>query len=391
MAREGFRGYLFGGQDPVNLPCPDDEALSMWVADMAFASAPAAREAIVEWVESSPILGYSSIFGSTLYDAFAGWCDRRYDWHPGPSEVIPAGGIVPALYAFAESYLRPGEAAITLTPAYGYFSKAPLERGRKFVSCALAPRGDGTFDVDFDDFASKVGDPNVKLFYLCYPHNPTGRVFTTDELTRFVELCEANDVLIISDEIHGDLLRGGRTHTPLAKLFPDNDRIITAMSTSKTFNLAGMGFAFVIISDPELRRIWHEQASILHNPISVAATVGVLTNGDPWRDALLEYLDMNFAYLKKRLGRSLPKAVFQVPEATYLAWIDLQEFFPAGLNLTRYFAEAEGLLLEGGDMFVSDGDGYVRLNLACPLAMFDRWYRPAGVGRRALSVARLAD
>ena len=369
MAHEGFRGYLFGGQDPINLPCPDDEALSMWVADMAFASAPAAREAITEWVESSPILGYSSVFGSTLYDAFAGWCDRRYGWHPEQAEVIPTGGIVPALYAFAERYLQPGEAAITLTPAYGYFAKAPLERDREFVSCGLVARGDGTFEVDFDDFASKVADPNVKLFYLCYPHNPTGRSFTIEELTRFVELCEANDVLIISDEIHCDLLRVGLTHEPLAKLFPDNDRIITAMSTSKTFNLAGMGFAFVIIPNPELRQIWHEHAFILHNPISVAATVGVLTNGDPWRQGLREYLDMNFAYLEKRLGRSLPKAVFSIPDATYLAWIDLQEYFPKELNLTRYFAEAEGLLLEGGDMFVTDGDAHVRLNLACPLAM----------------------
>ena len=206
-------------------------------------------------------------------------------------------------------------------------------------------------------------------FYLCYPHNPTGRSFTIEELTRFVELCEANDVLIISDEIHCDLLRVGLTHEPLAKLFPDNDRIITAMSTSKTFNLAGMGFAFVIIPNPELRQIWHEHAFILHNPISVAATVGVLTNGDPWRQGLREYLDMNFAYLEKRLGRSLPKAVFSIPDATYLAWIDLQEYFPKELNLTRYFAEAEGLLLEGGDMFVTDGDAHVRLNLACPLAM----------------------
>ena len=369
MAHEGFRPYLFGGQDPIELPCPDDEALAMWVADMAFASAPAAREAIVDWVESSPILGYSSVFGSTLHDAFARWCDRQYGWRPPSAHVIPTGGIVPAIYAFAERYLQSGEAAMTLTPAYGYFSKAPLERGRAFVSCGLVPRGDGTFEVDFEDFERKVKDPNVKLFYFCYPHNPTGRVFTHVELERFVELCETHDVLIISDEIHCDLLRRNKTHTPLAKLFPDNDRIITAMSTSKTFNLAGMGFAFVIIPSAELRQVWNERASILHNPISVAATVGVLTNGDAWRHALLEYLDMNFAYLDKRLARSLPKANFSIPDATYLAWIDLGAYFEPGMNLTRHFAESAGLLLEGGDMFVADGEGHIRLNLACPLAM----------------------
>ena len=202
---------------------------------------------------------------------------------------------------------------------------------------------------------------------LCHPHNPTGKVFSRDELSRMVELCEANDVLIISDEIHCDLLRGGLTHTPLAKMFPDNHRIITTMSASKTFNLAGLSFALVMIPNPELRRIWNETAFILHNPVSVAATLGAFRDGDAWRSELLSYLDMNFAYLDKRLSRSLPDAQFTIPDATYLAWIDLRAYFPARMNLTRYFAESVGLLLEGGDMFVADGDGHVRLNLACPL------------------------
>lgn len=368
MAQEGFREYLFGGQEPVVLPCSDDDALSMWVADMAFASAPAARNAMIELIESRPILGYSSIFGTELYDTFAAWCDRRYQWRPDYEHVLPTGSVVPALYAFSERYLLPGEAALTLTPAYGYFAKAALERGRQSVTCGLVPNGDGTFEIDFDDFTTKVADPNVKMFYLCYPHNPTGRVFSHDELTHMVELCEANDVLIISDEIHCDLLRTGLTHTPLAKMFPDNDRIITTMSASKTFNLAGLSFAFVMIPNPELRRIWNETAFILHNPVSVAATMGALRDGDTWRTELLGYLDANFAYLERELRASLPDAQFTIPDATYLAWIDLRAYFPESTNLTRHFAESVGLLLEGGDMFVADGDGHVRLNLACPLA-----------------------
>lgn len=340
----------------------------MWVADMAFASAPAARSAIVDWLEFSPILGYSSIFGTELYDAFASWCARQYQWTPHADHVVASGGVVPALYAFAESYLAPGEAAITLTPAYGFFSHAPLQRGRAFVSSGLVSCGDGTYEIDFDDFAAKIADSKVKLFYLCYPHNPTGTVFTPEQLGRLVDLCAANDVLIVSDEVHCDLLRSGRTHTPLAKLFPENDRIITAMSASKTFNLAGLTFASVIIPNAELRQIWEDQASILHNPLSVAATIGVLRKGEPWRDALRGYLDMNFVYLEKRLARSLPEAVFRIPEATYLAWIDLRRYFEDDVNLTRHFAETEGLLLEGGDMFVADGEGHVRLNIACPLA-----------------------
>lgn len=369
MAKDGFRPYLFADQPPVVLPCPDDEALSMWVADMAFGSAPAARSAMVERIESHPILGYSSVFEPDFTDAFAAWCERRYQWRPDRDHVVPSSGIVPALYALAEIFLEPGEAAITLTPAYGYFSNAPTQRNRRSVTCALVADDSGGYRVDLDDFASKVADPTVKMFYLCYPHNPTGTCFTEDELRSMAELCVNNDVLIISDEIHCDLLRDGVTHTPLAKLLPDNDRIITTMSASKTFNLAGLGFALVIISDPELRRRWNEHTFVVHNPISVEGTIGAFRDGEEWHAQLTTYLDANFAYLAERLAADLPEAKFAIPDATYLAWIDLRSYFPAGLNLTRYFAEAEGLLLEGGDMFVADGDGHVRLNLACPRSM----------------------
>lgn len=379
MAKDGFRDYLFGGQDPVQLPCADEDALSMWVADMAFASAPAARDAMADRLESHPIFGYSSVFGAELTDAFCSWSERTYGWKPDAEHVLPSTSIVPVLYGLAEVFLEPGEAALTLTPAYGYFAKAPLERGRRSVTCGLVPTGDGRFLVDFDDFEAKVRDPFVKLFYLCHPHNPTGHCFSDDDLARMVDLCVSNGVLIISDEIHCDLLREGVTHTPLAKLLPDCDQIITTMSASKTFNLAGLGFALVIISNPHLRQRWVEQAFILHHPLSVAATIGCFTKGDEWRRQLRSYLDGNFAYLSERLANELPKAVFAIPDATYLAWIDLNAYVPAGLNLTRYYAEAEGLLLEGGDMFVADAEGYVRLNLALPRSVLvdgvDRFIR----------------
>lgn len=381
MAKDGFRPYLFADQPPVALPCADLDALSMWVADMAFASAPAARNAMIERIESHSILGYSAVFEPDFYDSFASWCERHYRWRPERDHVIPSSGIVPALYALAEIFLQPGEAAITLTPAYGFFHHAPTERNRRLVTSALVRDGDGRYRVDLDDFAERVADPTVKMFYLCYPHNPTGTVFTENELRSMVELCLGNDVLIISDEIHCDLLRGGVTHTPLAKLLPDTDQIITAMSASKTFNLAGLGFALLIISNPELRQRWNEHNFVVHNPISVEGTIGAFRDGAEWHSQLITYLDGNFSYLADRLRAELPNAYFVIPDATYLAWIDLTKYFPPGINLTRYFAEAEGLLLEGGDMFVADGDGHVRLNLACPRTMLtdgtDRLIRAA--------------
>ncbi len=385
MAKDGFRNYLFGGQPPITLPCADEDALSMWVADMAFASAPSARAAMAERVASHPIVGYSSVFEPDLHDAFLAWCDNRYGWRPEREHVVPSTGIVPALYSLAELFLEPGEAAITLTPAYGYFSRAPNHRGRRSVTCALVEK-DGRYVVDMADFGAKVKDPGVKLFYLCNPHNPTGTCFTDDELLAMAELCFDNDVLIVSDEIHCDLLRSGKTHTPLAKLLPDINRIITTMSASKTFNLAGLGFALVIISDPELRERWTEHTFAVHNPISVAGTIGAFRDGGPWHEQLVTYLDSNFAYLADRIAADLPDARFTIPDATYLAWIDLRSYFPGDLNLTRYFAEAEGLLLEGGDMFVADGDGHVRLNLACPKAVL-----ADGLDRLVRAVVRFAS
>lgn len=368
MAKQGFRDYLFGGQAPVELPCADDDALSMWVADMAFASAPAARTAMVDRIQDHPILGYSAVFGTDFYDTFSAWCDDHYGWRPEPAHLVTSAGIVPALFDFVKLYVAPDEKVLTLTPAYGFFRHSADAYERELVTCGLVEDASGRYTVDLADFAAKISDPSVRMFFLCHPHNPTGRHWNDDDLRSMAEVCIAHDVLIISDEIHCDLLRAGRTHTPLAKLLPEYDKIITCMSSSKTFNLAGIGFAQVIIPNDELREAWLNNSFVISNPISVAAATGVFANGEPWRQELVAYLDDNFAYVAETLAAELPDAVFSIPEATYLAWVNLSAYFPSDVNLTRYFAEASGVLLEGGDMFVADADGHVRLNVACPRA-----------------------
>lgn len=366
MAKNGFRDYLFGGQDPVALPCADDAAISMWVADMAFASAPAARTAMVDRIENHPIFGYSAIFGSELYDTFGAWCDEHYGWRPQPEHLTVSAGIVPALMDFAEIFLADGESVVTLTPAYGYFKHSAEKYDRGLVTCALVEDGNGRYTIDIAAFEEKVSRSDVGMFFLCHPHNPTGRLWTETELRQMADLCFANNVLVISDEIHCDLLRTGLRHTPLAKLYPENDQIITCMSSSKTFNLAGLGIANVIIPNDELRSTWNDHVGPIVNPISLAGAIGVFAHGHRWHEQLLTYLDDNLDYLARRLASELPDALFSIPEATYLAWVSFAAYFPNELNLTRYFAERCGVLVEGGDMFVADADGHVRLNLACP-------------------------
>ncbi|MEL6984220.1 MAG: aminotransferase class I/II-fold pyridoxal phosphate-dependent enzyme, partial [Actinomycetota bacterium] len=206
---------------------------------------------------------------------------------------------------------------------------------------------------------------------LCHPHNPTGRAWSDDELRSMAELCFANEVLIVSDEIHCDLLRVGRRHTPLAKLYPDSDQIVTCMSSSKTFNLAGLGLANVIIPNDEIRTGWEDRHFPVVNPISAAAATAVFDRGDEWLAALKTYLDANFALVAEMLADGLPDAVFQIPDATYLAWVDLGAYVPEELNLTTYFAERCGVLVEGGEKFVADGGPCIRINLAYPRAQVE--------------------
>ncbi|MGI9616027.1 MAG: MalY/PatB family protein [Acidimicrobiales bacterium] len=364
IAVDGFRDYLL--DDPgLTLPRPDDEAIAMWVADMAFGTAPVALDAMQDRLDH-PIFGYTMSLDSEFGNAFRGWCRRRYGWMPDHEHHLPAPGVVPALYSLIELALEPGDNVVVHTPAYEPFESAVTSRGCELVTSQLTRGADGGITTDLDQLAAAFADPAVRMFILCHPHNPTGHAWTDDELRAMAELCFTNGVLIVSDEIHCDLLRGGRRHTPLAKLYPNSDQIVTCMSSSKTFNLAGHGLANVIIPNDELRARWQDRYFPVVNPISLAAATAVFTHGDEWLEQLKAYLDANFALVAQMLADRLPAATFQVPTATYLAWIDLGAYVPTGLNLTSYFAERCGVLVEGGEKFVADGGECIRLNLACP-------------------------
>lgn len=370
LATDGFRNFLFDGDEEVVLPCADDEAIVMWVADMAFASAPAAVHAMRERL-GRPIFGYTILLDGYLFDAFAGWCQRHYGWVPEREHFVTSPGVVPALDDLVEFILKPGEKALTLSPAYGPFDTAATKHGRQLVTCAMVTSSDGHYTVDFADLEKKLADTDVRLFILCHPHNPTGRVWEDDELRHMAELCFANDVMVVSDEIHCDILRTGLTHTPLGKLFPESDQIITCMSSSKTFNLAGLGIANVIIPNDEIRGIWADRNFPVVNPISAAAATAVFLDGDPWLEQLRSYLDANFELVRDTLSDQLPDAVFRIADATYLAWIDLGAYFSADIDLTRHFAESAGVLLEGGHKFIADAEGHIRINLACPRSVVE--------------------
>ena len=200
----------------------------------------------------------------------------------------------------------------------------------------------------------------------CNPHNPIGKIWSDKELLRTGKILLDNGVTIISDEVHCDLLRNGKSFTPMSKLFPNSNRIIICMAASKTFNLAGFMLANIIIPDEKLRQKWGEGRISLDNPFSIVATQAAYQDGHEWLKQLKDYLDSNFLYLRDYLNKKLPLSVFKIPDASYLAWVDVSAYIKDEENLTLFFAEKAGVLLEGGNMFVSNADGFIRLNLACP-------------------------
>lgn len=356
----------------MDIPYSDEEIVRMWVADMDFAAPDCVLQALHARVDHG-IFGYTEMFGDALPQAFAAWCERMYGWRFPQEQLCTSHGIVPALFDLIRLRCKPGEKALFFTPSYGPFRRAAVETGHEYVCSDLVRGEDGVFRIDFDDFAAKAADPAVTVCILCNPHNPTGRIWTDDELRRIGEICLENGLLILSDEIHCDLLRSGRTHTPLAKLFPDSERIVTCMAPSKTFNIAGLQFSTIVIPDPELRAAWKKTHTEGENPFSLTAAQAAYSDGGyAWLMALREYIDGNFAFTADYFAAHAPKVRFQIPESTYLAWVDVSAYTGPQTELRRLFAERAGVIVNDGSMFVRNAEGFLRLNLACPRAIVEK-------------------
>ncbi|WP_145322967.1 MalY/PatB family protein [Paenibacillus xylanexedens] len=373
MNTDGFRQYIFNATEDMTFPFKDEEFIRMWIADMEFATPPEILDAVKQRLDRR-IMGYSQVFDPAYYEAVSNWMKRYYDWSFPKEHLETSNGIIPALYELVEYICQSDEKVLIVTPSYGFF-KSAAEHNELELVCSDMINEQGRYSIDFEDFEAKAKDEKVRVCIFCNPHNPSGRVWTTEELQRVGEICLSNNVWVISDEIHCDLLRTGKKHTPLAKLFPDTDRIITCMSPSKTFNMAGLMFSNVIIPNKALRATWQARHYGFKNPLSIAATQAAYETGDEWLTELKCYLDANFAYVEQYVKQHLPLAVFHIPEATYLAWIDISAYAPEHVSLPLFFAEQAGVLLEDGHMFVANGEGCIRLNLACPLSILQEGLR----------------
>ena len=368
---EGWRPYIFHCGPERVFPYKDEEFIRMWVADMEFAVAPEILQAITDRVDRR-ILGYTLVYDKGYYEALRAWCESRYGWSFPKEQLTFSPGVIPALYQLTEDLVKPlNGKVLTMTPAYGFFLHACEYNGVELVTSPLREEG-GRFSVDWEDFETKAADPDVKLLMLCNPHNPTGRIWTEEELRHMAAIIEKHRLWVVSDEIHCDLIRCGRRHIPMAKVMDRYPKLITCMAPTKTFNMAGLAFSNIIIRDPALRARFQERDKLfgMVNPMSLTAAQAAYSRGGAWHEALKQYLDENFAFVKAFLSQELPEAVMYIPEATYLAWVDLSRCLPDVADLPDFFANKAGVLLEGGDsLFVGNAKGYVRLNLAMPRAI----------------------
>lgn len=367
---DGFRGYIFHAGPEKVFPYKDEEFVRMWVADMEFGVAPEILNALRGRIDRR-IFGYTGLYDDEYYNAFSKWCKDHYDWGFPQEQLCVTPGIIPALYQLTETLCTKDEKVLVNTPAYGYFVHAAEYAGVGVLTSPLRKKADGTFEMDFEDFEKKCADPACKLVFWCNPQNPTGRMWTEEELRRAGEIMRRYNLWVVSDEIHCDLIRAGLHHTPMGKVMPDYDRLITCMSASKTFNLAGLMHSNIIIRDAEERARFQDRDKNIGavNPLSIAAHKAAYEHGGPWLEQLKAYVDGNLALVDQFLKENIPGAKFTIPESTYFAWVDLREVLPEVEDLPDFFANKAGVLLEGGDgLFVGNARGHIRLNLAMPRA-----------------------
>ena len=348
----------------------NEDTLPFWIADMDFMCPPPLLEAIKDRVDRL-LLGYS-MADEAYFDAVCCWLKNRLHWQVEAGDIFITPGVVSALIDLIVCLTKTGDGIIIQRPVYYPFSLIIPKTGRTLVNNALVNRA-GYYEIDWQDLENKAKDSANRMLLFCSPHNPVGRVWSEKELRRVATICLDNEVILVSDEIHFDLLRKGISHTPVAKLFPKEDTIITCTAPTKTFNAAGLQISNIIIQNKIFQKKWSAHTGPeLVSPLSVAGVKAAYNEGEEWLEQLLVYLDENFVFLDRYLKKHLPKARFIIPEGTYLAWIDFSRYDYDDKQLGRILLNEANVLLESGTMFGPEGSGFQRMNIACPRTVLEQ-------------------
>lgn len=352
-----------------------DDVLPMWVADMDFRTAPCVVEALRRRVEHG-IFGYTKV-PAAYYEAVVNWFARRHGWEIDPDWIIYTSGVVPALSAVIKALTVPGDRVLVQTPVYNCFFSSIRNNDCEAVECPLVYGNETThcnettYRIDFDELERQAAHPKAKLLLLCNPHNPAGRVWTRDELTRIGEICLRNDVRVIADEIHCELTFEGHPYTPFASLSEEfRMHSVTCVSPTKAFNIAGLQIANIIATDADVRRKIDKAININEvcdvNPFGVEALIAAYNEGEEWLEELKHYLAQNYDYLKAWFRQYLPQFPVTMLEGTYLVWVDCSALRRPSQEIEDALLENEKLWVNAGSMYGEAGEGFIRINIACP-------------------------
>lgn len=344
-----------------------EDIIPMWVADMDFETPEIISTAISERIKHR-ILGYS-LKPDQYYSSIISWFHERHKWLIDKEWISFTPGIVPALNLCTLAFTEPGDSIIVQPPVYFPFFSAVESHGRKLIYNQLT-ESEGKWTMNFDSLIESI-DEKTKMIIISNPHNPVGRAWTFEELNRLAEICVENNIIVIADEIHCDLILPGFTHTPFSTVSDAAAELtITCIAPSKTFNLAGLSTSSVIISNPALRKAFKTVVDNFHisngNIFGIVASIAAYSEGHAWLDSLLDYIDHNVEFVLDYCKKRIPEIVPAQPEATYMIWLDCRKFGMTGKKLQEFFVNSAGIGMNEGSSFGPGGEGFMRMNLATP-------------------------
>lgn len=361
------------------------DVLPLWVADMDFASPEPVIRALRERVEHG-VFGYGveqPEFHQVMHDRFL----KRYGWKVEPEAMVLMPGVTPGNNTACRAFGGPGDGIVMQLPVYPPILRLPDNVGMSRDAASLVRESDGRYTIDFDAFERAI-TPRTRMFVLCNPHNPVGRVFTREELLRIAEICLRHNLIICADEVHGDLIYTGHSHVPIASLDPEIEaRTITLLAPSKTFNLAGLKTSMAVIPNHALReKFMAARVDMVQtgNILGYTAMLAAYRDGQPWLDELLRYLESNRDFLVKHVRSNFPGIEMGVPEGTYLAWLDCRRAGIPRNDPFTFFLESGRVAFNDGTTFGPGGEGFVRLNFGCPRSLLVQ-----GLERMSAALARL--
>ena len=346
-----------------------EDILPMWVADMDFPSPPEVVAAIKQRADH-PVFGYTEVSGG-FNEALVQWL-KRWGWEISTDWLVHTPGVVTSINIAILAYTQPDDKVLIQSPVYYPFYSSVTGNDRQLVINPLKSQGE-SYIIDFDDLENKLRQ-GVKMMILCSPHNPVGRVWQKAELTKIAELCVKYRVLLLSDEIHADLIYQGNTHIPIVSISEELAlNSVTCISPTKTFNLAGLAESTVIVPNPELRgqfqQTLRKTGAGMLNIFGLAAAEAAYTHGGPWLKELMDYLSTNLETLLDYFSANIPRIKVIKPEGTYLAWLDCRQLGIESGKLKSFFVHQAGVGLNDGTIFGTDGAGFQRINFACPRSL----------------------